>query len=157
MMPYYQPGLYSWNYFSSAQSKWHIWFEMMGFPQLDITRYEDGEWCIIEYQHAPLIPSECKYKTVLSGLRNIEISYSFLERYVDEMNPMSARFWSNLEKHEMMQDAEYDTLEKNAEDRALRASKFVTQNPDLMNRIGKNGIAEMGLRRIFKHIPRYKL
>lgn len=156
MQPYHSPGHRSWNYISTAQSPWHVWFQQMGYPQLDITRYEDGEWCVIEYQHTPLIPAECKYKVVLSGLRNIEISYSFLERYLDEMNPMSTRFWENLERHERFQDAEYNTLEANAEDRAQRASRFVIQNPDLMERIAKNGIKEMGLLNIGKRIPNYK-
>jgi hypothetical protein len=156
MMPYHSPGLRTWNYISTAQSPWHVWFQQMGYPQLDLTRYEDGEWCVIEYQHTPLIPAECKYKTVLSGLRNIEISYSFLERYLDEMNPMSTRFWENLERHERLQDAEYDTVEKNAEDRAIRASRFVIQNPDLMERIAKNGMKEMDILKIRKHIPNYK-
>jgi hypothetical protein len=129
----------------------------MGFPQLDITQYEDGEWCIIEYQGSFLFPSSTKYKVVLSGMRNIEISWSFLKRYVDEINPMSARFWANVEKHERMVDAEYDTIERNAEDRAQRASRFVIQNPALMERIARHGIKEMGLLKIAKHLPRHEL
>lgn len=155
-LPFCQPGVYSWNYVSSAQSPWHVWFEQLGFPQLDITRYEDGEWCIIEYQGSFLFPSSTKYKVVLSGMRNIEISWSFIKRYVDEINPMSARFWENLERHERMVDAEYETFERNAEDRAHRASRFVLQNPDLMERIAKHGMHEMDIFRIGKHVPNYK-
>jgi hypothetical protein len=156
MLPYCSPGLRSWNYISTAQSPYHVWFESLGFPQLDITKYEDGEWCIIEYQHSPIIPAECHYKVVLAGLRNIEISFSFIERYLDEINPMSARFWANLDKHENLQNAEYETFEKNAEDRAERASRFVLQNPDLMERIAKHGLVEMDIFKIRKNIPNYK-
>lgn len=156
MLPHTSPGLRSWNYISTAQSPYHIWFQELGFPQLDITKYDDGEWCIIEYQHTPLIPAECKYKVVLSGMRNIDISFSFIERYLDEMNPMSARFWANLDKMEAMQNAEYETFENNAQDRAHRASRLVIQNPDLMERIAKHGLKEMGLFNIGKHIPNYK-
>ena len=157
MRPHFNPGLRTWNYISTAQSPWHIWFQDLGFPQLDLTRFEDGEWAIIQYMHTPLIPAECHYKTVLAGMRNIEISYSFIERYLDEMNPMSTRFWENIEKHERAQDAEYDTLERNAEDRAHRASRFVIQNPGLMERIAKHGLKEMDLSNIYKHIPSYQL
>jgi uncharacterized coiled-coil protein SlyX len=157
MRPIHTPGLRSWNYFSYSQSPYHIWFQELGYPQLDITQFEDGEWCIIEYINAPLIPAECKYRTILAGMKNLEISFSFLERYLDEINPQSARFWQNLEKHERAQDAEYDTFEKNAEDRAHRASRFVIQNPDLMERIAKHGLDQMDVFKIAKHIPRYKL
>ena len=156
MRPYHTPGLRAWNYFSAAQSPWHVWFEELGFPQLDITRYEDGEWCIIEYMYAPLIPAEVKYRVVLAGLRNIEINWEFIKRYVDECDPTSARFWQNVERQERLKDAEWETAEQNAIDRAHRAARFVTQNPALMNRIAKRGIAEMSLSKIRREIPNYK-
>lgn len=90
-------------------------------------------------------------------MRNIEISYSFIERYLDEMNPMSTRFWENVARHERAVDAEYETQERNAEDRAHRASRFVIQNPGLMERIAKHGMKEMDLSNIYKHIPSYQL
>jgi hypothetical protein len=155
-LPYHEKGLRSWNYISSAQSEYHIWFQELGYPQLDITRYEDGEWCIIQYLHTPLIPSECKYRTVLSGLRNIEISYSFIERYLDEINPQSARFWRNVEADEKRIDGEFERDERNAIDRASRAQKHIIQNPDLMNRIAKFGLKEMDPWNIRKHIPNSK-
>ena len=157
MRPHFSPGLRTWNYISTAQSPWHVWFIDLGYPQLDLTRYDDGEWAIIEYLHTPLIPAECHYKTVLAGMRNIEISYSFIERYLDEMNPQSVRFWDNVERHERAVDAEYETQERNAEDRAHRASRFVIQNPGLMERISKHGMKEMDLVNIAKHIPNYQL
>lgn len=156
MQPYHHPGIRSWNYYSAAQSPWHVWFEEMGYPQLDIMVYDDGEWEIIEYQNSPLIPSLTRFKTVLAGLRNIEISWSFIKRYVDELNPMSARFWETLERHEKQLDIDYETREAAVEDRASRAAKFIVKNPELMERIARNGFAEMDLRRIRKQIPDYK-
>ena len=89
-------------------------------------------------------------------MRNIEISFSFIERYLDEINPQSARFWRNVEADEKRIDAEYEREERNAIDRASRAQKHIVQNPDLMNRIAKFGLKEMDPWNIRKHIPNYK-
>ena len=156
MLPHHSPGVRSWNYYSYFQSPYHIWFQELGYPELDIIDWPDGEWAIIEYQNSPVVPCTTKWKVILAGLRNVEISWGFIKRYIDQCNPMSTFFWDRLEQREKEQDAEWETNERNAEDRAQRAAQLVIRNPELMERIARRGIREMDLVKIRKNIPDYK-
>lgn len=155
MQPYRNPGLYA-DAPSMAVSPWWCWFKDMGYPELDIIDYIDGEWSIIEYQNSPYIPHLTLYKHVLSGMRNIEISWAFCKRYVDQCNPMLPGFWERLSEHEAEQDREFEQRERAAEDRAAAAAKLIVQNPDLMERIARHGMSAMDVMAIRREIPDYK-
>ena len=155
MLPYHSPGVRSWNYISYLQSKYHIWFQDMGYPQLDIEQYDDGQWSIIEYLRTPIIPQLTPNRVILAGMKNMEISFGFIERYLDECNPQSARFWANVDAHEKQTDIDFETREANVVDRAERAARYVLKNPELMERIVKNGPHELDLRMIRRHIPNH--
>lgn len=156
MRPYSNPGVTRSNYISYFPSKWHIWFRELGYEELDIMEYEDGEWAIIQYLRSPVIPAETQWKPVLFGLRNIEISWSFIKRYTEQLDIQKRAYWAELERQEAEIDREFETNEKNALDRAERAAKLVTRNADAMERMAANGPKELDVRMIRRNIPDYK-
>ncbi len=140
------------SYVSYTCSRFHKWFQEMGYPRLDIIEYADGEKSIIEYDTVPVIPSLTTWRHVLTRLRNIDITKSFVEKYVDQINPMKKAFWDR-------EDAISDKLEKQQIEQELfkhelieEASKAIMGNPDLLDRIARNGIQEMGLMKIARHL-----
>lgn len=141
------------SYYSAICSKYHPWFVEMGYPMLDVLKYKDGEWAIIQYENAPLIPSTTKWRVILQGLRNIEISRAFCEKYVNQIDTMKKALWDREDEKTRKMEEEKARLQRHKKDMVLRASQAILQNPDLCGRIAKNGIQEMGLMNIFKHIP----
>lgn len=151
------PGVRSWNYISYFQSPWHIWFQELGYPQLDVNKFEDGEWSIIEYYKVPLVPSMTPWCTVLSGMRNIEISVGFIEKYVLDLDSTKKAVWDREEKKTQRILKEAEAREQHAERMSDAATLAITRNPALMERIAKNGLQEMDLTKIVQHIPRHRL
>jgi hypothetical protein len=138
-------------------SKYHPWFVEMGYPQLDINEYPDGEWEIIEYQNAPIIPSLTRYKAILSGLRNIEPTKGFVAKYIAQIDPQRKAFWDRERARTKLAEHEAELKEKHADELSTRATKAIMANPDLMDRIARNGLQEMDLDKIRQHVPTQKL
>lgn len=138
-------------------SKYHKWFVELGYPQLDIQVYPDGEWSIIEYQNAPIIPSLTKWKVILRGMRNIEISRGFVAKYIAQIDPMKKAFWERENARTKRAVEEAEAKERHAVEASERAAAAITSNPDLMGRIAKNGMQEMDLDNLRKHIPSSRL
>ncbi len=151
------PGIRSEGYISYFQSPWHVWFRELGYPQLDINQYPDGEWSIIEYYNTPIIPSLTRWATVLHGMRNIEISVGFIEKYVLDLDSTKKAVWDREEKKTQRVIQEDRERHEHAERMSEAAKEAIVRNPALMERIAKNGIQEMDLTKIVKHIPRHKL
>ncbi len=135
-------------------SKYHKWFVELGYPQLDIVEYEDGEWSIIEYLRSPVIPAQTQWNCILSGMRNIIPSYSFCEKYVQMLDTQKRYYWDMEELKSKKAEMSAEDVEKHGEELAERAHFVATHNPFLMERIAKNGMQELDLRNIAKHIPR---
>lgn len=153
----HSPGVRSWNYISSFQSPWHIWFQELGYPQLDVNQFPDGEWSIIEYYNVPLIPSLTRWCTVLGGMRNIEISVGFIEKYVLDLDSTKKAVWDREERKTQAVLKEAEEREQHAERMSEAAKNAIVRNPDLMERISRNGLQEMDLTKIVRHIPRHRL
>lgn len=150
-----RPGQYR-SYPSRAVSDYYCWFVHMGYPQLDVVEYPDGEWAILEYQNTPIIPCLTKYKVVLSGLRNIEKTYGFCKNYVNQLDPMKPHFWAREEEKTSAMWREHLALDRHREDSVEHAFQAIKRNPDMMDRIARNGVAEMNLWNIRKNIPGYR-
>ncbi len=148
-----EPGFYS-DYPSSVCSPWYCWFQHMGYPELDLRRFEDGEWAILQYMHAPLLPSEYRWQWALTGFSNTEISYPFIRRMVEAIDITKKEFWDREEEKTREVDAEFERTERHREDMVTRASKAIMSNPGLCERIAKRGIREMDLKMIRRHIPK---
>lgn len=145
------------TYVSSFCSKYHPWFMEMGYPLLDIIEYEDGEWSIIEMEHMPIIPAETKWKHILTGMRNIEISKAFIRKYIDQIDTCKKAFWDREEMETEKVNMQEEEREKHREEFSDKAFEAIRGNPWLMDRIVKNGLGEINLDRIMKHIPRARL
>ncbi len=145
------------SYVSYACSKFHPWFVEMGYDRLDIIQYPDGEWGIIEFEKIPVMPCLTKWKVVLSKLRHIEITRGFVEKYLSKIDNRRKEFWDIERARTHAVFAEQDAKERAGRDRAERAFVAMRNNPSLMNRIASNGLSEMNLEKIVKHIPRQQL
>ena len=142
---------------SSMVSNWYPMFCDLGYPQLDVIKYEDGEWCIIEYLNAPLVPSLTKWHHVLRGIRNTEITEGFLKKYVRQIDPREREVWDREQEKTEAMEAEKLAQEKFAERKADEVSKVLSKNEDLKERFAKNGAIELSLDRIARHIPKAHL
>jgi hypothetical protein len=135
-------------------SRYHKWFVDLGYPQLDINEYPDGEWEIIEYLNAPIIPSLTRWNAILSGIRHVEPSFSFCRNYVRLLDTRQRYYWDMEELKSREAEMAAEDMERHAEDLVERASYAVAHNPWLMERIAQNGLSELRLSKIAKHIPR---
>jgi hypothetical protein len=145
------------SYVSYACSKYHKWFREMGYERLDIVTYPDGEWAIIEFEKVPVVPCIARWKVVLSGLRHIEITKGFVKKYLSKIDNTRQEFWDIERAKTRAVFAEQDAKERAGKDRAELAYQALRRNPNVMERIAKNGLHEMNLDRIVKHIPTQKL
>ena len=156
-VPYVNPGYYSWAYPSSMVSKYYCWFVLMGHKELDINVYDDGSWDIIQYYNSPIIPSLTKWQTVLGNMKNIEISLGFCEKWIKQCDMHRKEFWRREEEKTRQVEEEHKKLQEHKMDSVRRAHQAITKNEGLMNRIAKNGLQEMDLSRIARHIPKSEL
>lgn len=151
-MIYSEPGIYS-SYPSYMCSPWYIWFCELGYPNVDILKYEDGEWDIIEYYNAPIIPGLTKWNQILYGMRNIEITRGFVTKYVNQLDLHRRRVWDDAEAKTAAMEKEKEKLEDHAQDVAERAKNIIMGNAGLVERVAKNGMHEINPENIWKHIP----
>ncbi len=153
-MIYSEPGDYSW-YPSTMVSPWYVWFVELGYPNLDILKYEDGEWAIIEYYNSPSMPCMTKWNHVLYGLKNIEITKGFVTKYVRQLDLQRKQVWDDAEAKTTAAGKEREMLEQHAQDTAERAKNIIMGNDDLLQRVAKNGMGEIDPKAIFRHIPNH--
>lgn len=161
-----QPGSKSWypnngpRYWDGSFEgcgPWYTWCVDLGYRNIDIQQWHDGEWALIEFYNSPVIPALTRWNFILSDLRNIEISPGFLTKYVRQLDLTRKEAWDALDAKERAQTEEKEALDRHAEDTAERAKNIIMQTPTLVERIAKNGLKEMDLEKIAKHIPRHQL
>ncbi len=160
-----RPGFYScypsignerWQGQFEGCSPYHIWFREMGYPNLDIREFDDGEWAIVEYYSSPTIPSMTRWNYVLHGIRNTLITPGFVTKYVHQLDLHRKEVWAAAEAKEKAQDEEKARLDAHAQDTAERAKNIIMQTPALVERIAEKGLQEMNLENIVKNIPRHQ-
>ena len=150
------PGYYD-DYPNKAVSPYYCWFRSLGYPDLDLVQWADGEWAIRQYHRSPVVPSLTPWNYVLTKIRHQEISYDFIKKYCGMLDITKRHYWDLEEEKTQEVEREHKETQRHAQDYAQRASLAITRNPDLMNRIAKNGLREMDLDRIVRHIPKRKL
>jgi hypothetical protein len=126
----------------------------LGYPELDILEYSDGSWDIIQYYQSPTVPCLTQWQMVLGTFKNVEKSFALCQKYAQELDIERKQFWAREEAATKAVEDEWQARERHAEDSAELATQAVVRNPNLMNRIGKNGLKEMDLTSIARHIPR---
>lgn len=129
----------------------------MGYKELDLRRYEDGEYAIIQYLNTPIIPSLTRWNFVLKGIRNTEITYDFCKKYAEQLDLEKHTVWEEDAKAMRRHREQTEFEERRANDMADQWLKGIVNNPDLMERIAKNGFKELDPRRMMNQIPRYRL
>mgnify|MGYP001582757391 CR=1 FL=1 len=145
------------HYPESIWSPYHKWFVELGYPLLDINEYRDGSWEIIQWMKYPVIPAEAPFQAVLTGknggIQNTEINKGFIRQYLKKLDMYQKDFWDDQDQHEKEIDVEHESRLRHEDEIATRATEAITRNPDLMERIARNGLVEMRPERIFRHIP----
>ncbi len=138
-------------------SDWHRMFCKMGNPQLDIKLFRDGEWAIREFYRSPVVPAQTPWKYVLTGLKNIEISESFIKRYLWQIDPTNRGFWERQQQLTNDQNAQRDRAESDKIDRHMQIGKELSKNDSLIRDAKIMGPAAFDLerigRKIYKHQP----
>lgn len=124
----------------------------LGYPELDVRQYADGEWSIIQYLQTPLIPSLTRWQPVLIGIRNVEISATFIKKKADELNLERGHVWDGVRREEARALAEVQADETRAQERAQMKLDIVKRAPDLYARVMRNGVKELELDRLIQHI-----
>lgn len=135
-------------------SEWYPMFVKLGYNQLDIKRWDDGEWAIREFHRSPVVPSLTQWKYVLTGLRNIEISEGFIRRYLWQIDPRTKAFWEKDEADRVAEEARRDYYTNEKVDRIMRLGKDLSKNEALMERARKQGPAAFDLENIGMQIYR---
>jgi hypothetical protein len=148
------PGIYSW-YPSSMVGPWWTWFVDLGYPELDIARYEDGSWDIIRYLNSPVMPCLTRHQLVLGHMFNVDITHGFVEKHVQQLDTSRKEFWDREEAKTKAVEDEARKVELHAEEFSSRGTAAIMQNPDLMERVMKNGLQEIDIDRIGRHVPKH--
>jgi hypothetical protein len=129
----------------------------MGYPELDICRFEDGEWAIRQFLKAPVIPAETPWQWVLTGLKHVELSPWVCLKYAQNLDLERKAYWAEVDRKEKEVDEEHAAADRHAQDLAERRFRAVKSNRFLMDRVVRYGPAEMSLKRIARHIPKHFL
>jgi len=127
----------------------------LGYPMCDIEQFSDGSWRIIEYLNSPIIPSLTRVSHVLGPIQNLIITRSFIEKYLNMLDIRKKAYHEVLAEKEAKLKLESDHAERSAQDFAKRAAQIVSGG-EVMDRIKKNGVKEMDLDSIAKHIPSHQ-
>jgi len=141
---------------SSYVSEYYHWFCELGYPQLDMGQAVDGEWWVVEMQNAPLIPSMTWSKPILKGLRNIEKSKAFLEKYLRLIDPTANAFWDREEKASADAEKRQDDKDKRLEQSTAAKLEAIKGNPELVERFVKYGPRALDMGEMFKHLTPYQ-
>lgn len=110
---------------------------------LDLLKFEDGEFAIIEMLNAPLVPSLTRWQYVLKGMRNIEFSESLARKFIKQLDPHEPEFW--IREYEASRKV-VDLKDKQAEaqeDWAEWMGNALKHNSGLMERVAKYGTREL--------------
>lgn len=134
-------------------SDYHRIFCRMGYPELDIRVYPDGETWIIQYYNRPIIPALTKWQTVLGPLRNVLVTETWIKDWVEKLDITKKAFWAREEAKSKEVEDEWESVERQKHDRVDRAHKAIMRNPALVERMARNGVHEMDIPSLARHVP----
>lgn len=144
-------------YNNAMTSQYYPWFVEMGYPQLDVQFYPDGEWSIIEFENAPLVPCLTKWRVIFSGFRNVEFNKSFVKKMIEMIDLEKREYWERLEEEEKeRQEQEENALNARA-DLHARAAQELCKNDRLMERAAKQGPSAFSLDSILREMSPHQV
>ena len=138
---------------SSFWSPYHKWFVELGYPDCDIIEYDDGEWAIIQTYNSPVIPHLCRWNYVLKGIRHVIPTFGIVERFMHQHDPMRREYWEFQNAQSAAVEREHDFVTRTRAEYADKRAELCLRNPSLMDRVGRNGLQELSMRNISRHIP----
>lgn len=128
---------------SSFTSKYYEWMCELGYPQLDIQVADDGEWWIIQYINAPVIPSMTKTQVVIHGFKHVTLCKGFVERVVKSIDPQRQEFWEMQEAKTRKVEEEALAKEKHQEESAEKKMEVIRRTPELWERVATKGTEQI--------------
>lgn len=136
-------------------SPYHVWCCELGYPELDVVEFKDGEKALIQYHRSPVIPALTPWNYVLTKIRNVDITPAFIKHYADKLNLENRHVWDEMDAKDKKLDEEQAARERHDKDIAERRYECIRGNDALMQRISRNGLGEMNLRQMARHIPNH--
>ncbi len=153
------PGYRSWCYPSYMVSPYYCWFVELGFPELDIQEHwnDGGSWSIIQFLRSPVVPALTPHQQVLGPMENVEKSFGFCEKYTKELNLHKRIVWAREERKTRAMLEEGARTERHREGMAAKATEAIIRNPELTERVLKNGLKEISLPVLSRHVPKHEI
>lgn len=152
-----RPQVNQYNYISSVCTRYKRWFNYLGYENLDLHFENDGTWHIIQYINSPIIPSMTKWQQVLGPMRNVEVSFSFCEKYTKKLDITKRAFWAREEAKTAQVLEEAARTDRREKEFAERATEAVMRNPGLVDRVVKKGLKEIDLRYLGMNVPKHEI
>ena len=115
----------------------------LGYPQLDIKQWDDGEWAILEMLNAPLVPSLTRFTYVLKKIRHTEIREGIVKSLVRSIDPAFPEFWIKEAEKTLSMEMEKDAAERHTEETINRMTASIMRNQELVERIHRYGVSEI--------------
>lgn len=137
---------------SSLTSPYYEWLCEMGYRELDIVVANDGEWWVIQYLNAPVIPSMTKHEVVIHGFKGVVLCKGFVERVVKSIDPTRKEFWEAQEAQSLKVELEAEKKEKFQEESAEKKMQIIRRCPELMELVAKHGTDQVLPHKIFKNL-----
>lgn len=145
------------NYTSYMVGPWNRVFRDWGYPLLDVVQQDSGEWGVIQYYKTPVIPSMTPWNWMVTPQHRYALTHGSLRQFVDQCDLEKRYVWDQMEAREKQDAEDMRREELHMTDQQRRMYQVISQNPDLMERVAKNGLGEIGLKKLMRNIPKHKL
>jgi hypothetical protein len=141
------------NYISYMVTPYNRCFAALGYPELDIQEWDDGEWAILQYHKAPIIPSLTPWSYVLQKMRHVPKTMGTFKRWTDQLDLEKRHIWAEQEASERRARESAEADDRHQSEFRDKAFNIIKRNPHLMERVAKNGLQELKLSNISRNIP----
>ena len=123
-------------------------FQKLGYPQIDVSFFEDGSWSLLEMHNAPVIPDLTKFNWIAKNLKNVEFNEGNVMYLIRNSDPRNPEFWAKeIAKSMVLEKQHVDKQNKDQEWIEDIVPKLM-QNQALMDRVARYGSRELSIDRI---------
>lgn len=145
------------SYLLYGDNKFYRWAKSFGYPNVDVIddRLRDGTWSLVEYLRSPVVPSLTPWNYILRDITE-PLELNVMRRFCEMLDLKKREYRNRMEAEQAASLQAFESAKKVEDDLATRATKLITGNQALLERIAKNGIAEMDTIKILSHIPRHQ-
>lgn len=145
------------SYLLYGDNKFYRWTKKFGYPNVDIIddRASDGTWSLIEYLRSPVVPSLTPWNYILRDITE-PLTESLVQRFCEMLDLKKREYRARMEAEEKESKAKVESALRLEDDIATKAAKLISGNDDLLQRIAKNGVAEIQPEKILSNVPRHQ-